>query len=237
MRPGGCQQTKARWRDASAHGECECHRWRSSSVLSCWLLFCQWQPWLTHNYCHSLEVTAQAVQQGHAEVVRLLLGHPQIKLSMRTLFPQRVTPLHLAMRAAREDLVTLLLAHPRLDLEENLFMRDSAITIARGIQGGERIVAMLEALEKSGKRPSLLPPRSVTTTSAVASVAAADADAARPHPPSIAATSTVKASLDQAAATATSTPWLQKRWLVSHAVVAGIAFAIGWCARSAIKRA
>ena len=90
-----------------------------------------------------------ACQQGHIDVVKLLCRScPRLQINKRTLFPERVTPCLLAIRAGREDVLRLLLEHPRFDLQENKYggskSGQSAIQVAEAL-GKERIAEMLRA--------------------------------------------------------------------------------------------
>ena len=80
-----------------------------------------------------------ACQQGHLDVVKLLCACPRLQVNKRTLFPERVTPCLLAIRAGRVDMLRVLLAHPRFDLQENKY---------GGSKSGQSAVEVAEAFGK-----------------------------------------------------------------------------------------
>ena len=90
---------------------------------------------------------AIACQQGNASVVRLLLRKAngqfsKIKTSQRTLFPERVTPLLLAIRCGSFECVQCLLEHPGLSLDDNVYHRQTCQEIAKNMNRDD-IVALL----------------------------------------------------------------------------------------------
>ena len=90
-----------------------------------------------------------ACQQGNAAVVRLLLlkkdgRFNKLKVSQRTLFPERVTPLLLSIRSGSLECVQLLLEHPGLSLDDNLYQRQSPVDIARSMHRQD-IVQVLQS--------------------------------------------------------------------------------------------
>ena len=72
------------------------------------------------------------------------------QVNSRALFPERVTPLLMAIRGNRVAIAQLLLAHPGLDLEANTFMRDTPLQHAEAV-GAHDIVALLKAGTGSGR--------------------------------------------------------------------------------------
>lgn len=79
-----------------------------------------------------------ACQQGNAPIVRLLLRQEngqfsKIKTSQRTLFPERVTPLLLAIRCGSFECVQLLMQHPGLNLDDNVYHRQTPSEIAKSM--------------------------------------------------------------------------------------------------------
>ena len=74
-----------------------------------------------------------SVQQNQLESTRHLLLHPQIRVNVRSLFPERVTPLILAIRLQRTEQLALLLQSPALTVEENMFERATPLEYARAI--------------------------------------------------------------------------------------------------------
>jgi len=80
-----------------------------------------------------------ACQQGNAAIVRLLLRNAKgqfskINVNQRTLFPERVTSLLLSIRTGSLECVQLLMDHPGLSLEDNMFQRQTAVSIAQNMQ-------------------------------------------------------------------------------------------------------
>ena len=82
---------------------------------------------------------AIACSRNNAPVVRLLLRNnkgnfSKIKVNQRSLFPERVTPLLLAIRTGSLECVQLLLGHPGLSLDDNIFQRQTPLEIAQNMQ-------------------------------------------------------------------------------------------------------
>ena len=71
-----------------------------------------------------------AVQANRIECARALLRERRTNPSIRSLFPQRLTPLILAIRLQRLDAVALLLQSDRFDFEDNVYMRQSPLEYA-----------------------------------------------------------------------------------------------------------
>lgn len=71
-----------------------------------------------------------AVQQSHQGALKALCSCPRLKVNARSLFPERVTALLIAIRANSVEAVRTLLAHPTMSLEENAYMRETPIEIA-----------------------------------------------------------------------------------------------------------
>ena len=106
------------------------------------------------NACRRDGVSALCIacQQGYKDVVKALCKYPRLQVNKRTLFPERVTPCLLAVRNKNESILSLLLAHPRFDLEENKYggskSGQSAIQVAEKL-GHNEIAGMLRAHRKS----------------------------------------------------------------------------------------
>jgi len=62
--------------------------------------------------------------------VALLCACPRTKLNARTLFPERITAMHVAIRVNSIESVRLLLANPTMQLDEHEYMREKPIDIA-----------------------------------------------------------------------------------------------------------
>ena len=74
-----------------------------------------------------------SVQMNRLECTRHLLLHPQIRVSVRSLFPERLTPLVLAIRLRRTEQLALLLQSPAITMDDNLFERETPLEYARSI--------------------------------------------------------------------------------------------------------
>ena len=89
-----------------------------------------------------------AVQANWIDCARALLRERRTKPSIRSLFPQRLTPLILAIRLQRLDAVAVLLQSDRLDFEDNVYMRQSPLEYAA--DAFPPAGAMLSAFERGG---------------------------------------------------------------------------------------
>ena len=76
-----------------------------------------------------------------------------LQVNARSLFPQRVTPLLMAIRNNDVAAAQLLLAHPRLDLEQNMYMRDTTLEVAEAA-GAAKIAALLRPMYAGSQRAS-----------------------------------------------------------------------------------
>jgi len=98
-----------------------------------------------------------AVQQGHHDTTKTLLQHPRVRPSMKALFPERVTPLILAIRQQRREIVSLLLQCERLLTSENHWMRQTPLDYAKSLEGSrDALPASKDAVESEATQPSVV---------------------------------------------------------------------------------
>eukprot|EP00929_Paragymnodinium_shiwhaense_P124248 TRINITY_DN9935_c0_g1_i1.p1 TRINITY_DN9935_c0_g1~~TRINITY_DN9935_c0_g1_i1.p1 ORF type:complete len:334 (+),score=40.06 TRINITY_DN9935_c0_g1_i1:36-1004(+) len=97
-----------------------------------------------------------SIQQGHSETTKLLLRHPRLKPSIKALFPERITPLVLAIRQRQAREVALLLQCDRLHLEDNVWMRETPLEYAQSLatQCDAREEERGDSVEKRAARSS-----------------------------------------------------------------------------------
>eukprot|EP00927_Polykrikos_kofoidii_P035799 TRINITY_DN30321_c0_g1_i1.p1 TRINITY_DN30321_c0_g1~~TRINITY_DN30321_c0_g1_i1.p1 ORF type:complete len:304 (-),score=60.88 TRINITY_DN30321_c0_g1_i1:95-1006(-) len=93
-----------------------------------------------------------SVQEEHSEVTRMLLQHARTKPSVKALLPERVTPLVLAIRHRKAAQVALLLQCQRLNIEDNIWMRETPLEYARTVY--EMMEQQLEQLEQQQHDPT-----------------------------------------------------------------------------------
>lgn len=72
-----------------------------------------------------------SVQLDHVETTRVLLRHPRLHPSIKALFPERMTPLVVAIRQQLVRQVALLLQSDRMLSSDNVWMRETPLEYAR----------------------------------------------------------------------------------------------------------
>jgi ankyrin repeat protein len=82
-----------------------------------------------------------SVQQGYLDCISLLCMCPRLKVNCRTLFPERLTALHVAIRSNNLEAVRKVLLHPAMDLAENSYMRETPLQVAAALGESHSAIA------------------------------------------------------------------------------------------------